>query len=60
MVDCAYAIESFLVPPHDNTASISYKDELNFFQSSARITVKYAFGEIDLRWGNFRKMLAKN
>ena len=49
--DSAYVIESFLIPPYDNTSSKTLEDDFNFYHSSARITVKCAFGEIDLRWG---------
>ena len=55
--DSAYAIESFLIPPYDNTTSRTSEDDFNFYQSSARITVECAFGEIDLRWGVFWKRL---
>ena len=55
--DSAYGIESFLLPPYDSPLSQSPEDNYNFFHSSARITVEYAFGEIDLRWGIFWKRL---
>ena len=58
--DSAYAIESFLLPPYDNTTSRSSEDNFNFFQSSARITVECAFGGIDLRWGIFWKRLTSS
>ena len=51
--DSAYAIESFTLPPYDNAKSKSEEDAYNFYQSSARITVECAFGEIDRRWGTF-------
>ena len=51
--DSAYAIESFILPPYDNARSKSEEDAYNFYQSSARITVECAFGEIDRRWGIF-------
>ena len=51
--DSAYAIESFIIPPYDNTKSKTPEDDFNFYHSSARITVECAFGEIDRRWGIF-------
>ena len=58
MGDSAYAIESFLIPPYDNTSPKTSEDDFNFYHSSARITVECAFGEIDLRWGIFWKRLS--
>ena len=55
--DSAYCIESFLIPPFDNTFPKTSEDDFNFFHSSARITVECAFGEIDMRWGIFWKRL---
>ena len=55
--DSAYGIESFLLPPYPNTSPKTPEDDFNFYQSSARITVECAFGEIDLRWGIFWKRL---
>ena len=51
--DSAYAIESFILPPYDNSKSSSPEDAYNFYHSSARITVECTFGEIDRRWGIF-------
>ena len=56
--DSAYGIESFLIPPYDNTSPKTPQDDFNFYHSSARITVECAFGEIDLRWGIFWKRLS--
>ena len=56
--DSAYAIESFILPPYDNAVSRSPEDAFNFYQSSARITVECAFGEIDRRWGIFWSPIA--
>ena len=56
--DSAYAIESFILPPYDNAKSKSAEDAFNFYQSSARITVECAFGEIDRRWGIFWSPIA--
>ena len=47
--DSAYAIESFIIPLYDNAGKCTPTDDFNFYQSSARITVECAFGEIDLR-----------
>ena len=55
--DYAYCIESFLIPPYDNAFPKTSDDDFNFFHSSARITVECVFGEIDMRWGIFRKRL---
>ena len=41
-------MESFLLPPYYNAAAKSAEDDFNFFHSSARITVEYAFGEIEV------------
>ena len=57
LVDSSYAIESFVLPPYDNVTARTSEDDYNFFQSSTRITVECAFGEIDLRWGVFWKRL---
>ena len=56
--DSAYAIESFILPPYDNAKSKSAEDAFNFYQSSARITVECAFGEINRRWGIFWSPIA--
>ena len=56
--DSAYGIESFLIPPYNNTSPRTPEDDFNFYHSSARITVECAFGEIDLRWGIFWKRLS--
>ena len=56
--DSAYAIESFILPPYDNAKSKSAEDAFNFYQSSIRITVECAFGEIDRRWGIFWSPIA--
>ena len=53
--DSAYSIESFLIPPFPLAKPNTPEDDFNFYHSSARITVKCAFGEIDLRWGIFWK-----
>lgn len=55
--DSAYSIDSFILTSHDQTLSKSKEDDFNFYHSSARITVECAFGEIDLRWGIFWKIL---
>ena len=55
--DSAYAIESFILTPYDGASPQTAEDDFNFYQSSARITVECAFGEIDLRWGIFWKRL---
>ena len=55
--DSAYSIDSFLIPPYDNTSPKTPEDDFNFYHSSARITVECAFGEIDLRWGIFWRRL---
>ena len=49
----AYCIESFLLPPYDNTSPRTPEDDFNFYHSSPRITVECVFGEIDIRWGIF-------
>ena len=49
--DSANGIKSFLLTPYDNVLHGSDEDNYNFFQSSARIWIECAFGEIDLRWG---------
>ena len=56
--DSAYGIESFIIPPYDNTSPRTPEDGFIFYHSSARITVECAFGEIDLRWGFFWKRLS--
>ena len=43
--------------PHDFVASNSTKDSLNFFQSSTRIHVGCAFGEIDRQFVAFWRPL---
>lgn len=55
--DSACGIESFLLTPFDLAQSKTPEDDFNFFHSSARITVKCAFGKIDLRWGIFWKRI---
>jgi len=49
--DSAYLLKSFLLTPYDNVMHGTPEDNFNFFQSSSRIYVECAFGEIDLRWG---------
>ena len=56
--DSVYCIESFLISPYDNARPRTAEDDFNFYHSSARITVEYAFGGIDLRWGIFWKRLS--
>ena len=51
--DSANCIESFLLPPCDNTSPRTPEDDFNFYHSSVRITVECAFSEIDMRWGFF-------
>lgn len=46
-----------LLSPYDSATPKSREDYLNFYHSSARITVKCAFGEIDLMCGIFWKRL---
>ena len=53
LVNSAYGIESLLIHPYDNTPPRTPEDDFNFYHSSARITVKCTFGEINLRWGIF-------
>jgi hypothetical protein len=48
--DSGYAIKSFLMTPFDNAVHETPEDNYNFFHSSSRIWVEYAFGEVDLRW----------
>ena len=43
--------------PYDYPASRTAEDDFNFYNSSARINVKCAFGGIYLRWGIFRNRL---
>ena len=52
----AYVIASFLLPPYDNVTARTSEGDYNFFQSSACITVKCAFGEIVLYWDIFGKL----
>ena len=48
-----------LPPPYDNVGKCSPEDDFKTYQSSARITVEYAFGGIDLRWGkNWKRLWA--
>ena len=47
--DSAYAIESFIICRFDGAGKTTPENGLNFYHSSARITVEYAFGKIDLR-----------
>lgn len=55
--DSAYALRPYLLTPHNNVKSGSKEDNYNFFQSSTRIYVECAFGEIDRRWGIFWRPL---
>lgn len=50
-----YTIEYFLLPSYDFPNLRTPEDDFNFYHSSARITVEYAIGEIDLRLGIFWK-----
>jgi hypothetical protein len=49
--DSAYSLKSFILTPFDGVRHGTAEDNYNFFQSSQRICVECAFGEIDLRWG---------
>ena len=55
--DSAYALRNYLMTPYDNAAPGTAEDTFNFYQSSCRIWVECAFGEIDRRWGIFWKRL---
>ena len=55
--DSAYALRSYLLTPFDNAEPGTPEDTFNFYQSSCRIWVECAFGEIDRRWGIFWKRL---
>ena len=55
--DSAYALRNYLMIPYNNTAPGTAEDTFNFYQSSCRIWVECAFGEIDRRWGIFLKRL---
>ena len=55
--DSAYSIRGHLLTPYDNARPNSPEDSFNFFQSSQRIYVECAFGEIDRRWGILWKRL---
>ena len=55
--DSACVLNSFMIPSFDSTPSHSQEFDFNFYQYSAHITIEYAFGEIDLRWGIFWKRL---
>ncbi len=47
--DSAYGLKSFLLTPYDNNRHGTAQDNYNFFQSSSRIVVECAFGEIDVK-----------
>ncbi len=55
--DSAYALKSFLIMPIDNTVHETSKDNINFFLSASWIKVKCTFGDIDLHWGIFWKLV---
>lgn len=55
--DSAYALRGFMMCPYDFAAPNSREDNFNFFQSSTRIHVECAFGEINRRFGIFWKPL---
>ena len=55
--DFAYALEYFILVPYDSPSPKAAEDNFDFYHSSARITVEYAFGGIDLRWDIFWKRL---
>ena len=46
--DTAYGLQSFILPPYDDTVHGSAEDNYNFFHSLSRISIECAFGEIDL------------
>ena len=56
--DSANAIDSFLLPPYDSPNPRTSEDYFTFYHSSAKITVEYTLGEIDLMWGIFWKHFA--
>ena len=51
--DSAYSLRSYLLCPYDSAMSGSDEDAFNFHQSSCRIYIECAFGEMNLRWGLF-------
>ena len=55
--DSAYTLRTFLITPFDGTEHGRKEDNFNYFQSSCRIYVECAFGEIDNRWGIFWRPL---
>ena len=55
--DSAYNLKSFLLNPYDQVHHGTPEDDFNFYQSSSRISVECAFGEIDMRWGIFWRPL---
>ena len=55
--DSAYALRSYMLCPYDNAMPGSDEDAFNFHQSSCRIYIECAFGEMNMRWGIFWKAL---
>ena len=55
--DSAYAIESFLFPTYIAANPRRLEDNFNVYHSSARITLECVFGEFDLKYCIFLKIL---
>ena len=59
--DAAYWLSSFMMTPYEKTEMKNdpqhHKDAYNFYQSSCRIHIECAFGELIMRWGIFWRAL---
>jgi DDE superfamily endonuclease len=49
--DSAYPLASYMIVPFANAESNSMEDAFNYWQSSTRIHIECAFGEVVMRWG---------
>ena len=59
--DAAYWLSSFMMTPYNKAEmsndTLHHKDAYNFYQSSCRIHIECAFGELIMRWGIFWRAL---
>lgn len=56
--DAAYVSNEYMVTPFRNATS-GYPDAFNYYQSSLRIEIECAFGELVHRWGILRRPLSQ-